>query len=299
MITVRGLTKRYGEICAVDELSFDVARGEVVGFLGPNGAGKTTTMRMLTGSLAATAGTVHVDGHDVRTRPAKVKERVGYLPEAPPLYTDMRVRNYVRYCAQLKSVAEPDQATERTLARLGLEEVAGRIVGRLSKGVRQRVGLAQAIVHDPRLLILDEPSSGLDPAQRVEFRGLLQGLAAGDTTVLLSSHILSEVEAVCDRVLIVHQGKLVGEEAIATLGETSSIRVEVRRPEEGLQGRLASISGVVDVRAMGEGRFLVASSCDVREAVAEALAPHGLLELAQHRALEERYLSATQRVGAS
>ena len=145
-------------------------------------------------------------------------------------------------------------------------------------------------LHDPRLLVLDEPSSGLDPAQRVEFRALLKGLAAGDTTVLLSSHILSEVEAVCDRVLIVHEGQLVGEESIASLGETSSIRVHVRRPSDELSGRLAELSGVVDVRDLGEGRFVVASSTDVREAVADLLAPSGLLELAQ-LAREERYLS--------
>jgi len=298
MISVRSLTKRYGAVCAVDQLSFEVARGEVVGFLGPNGAGKTTTIRMLTGALAPTEGTVHVEGHDVRTRPARVKECVGYLPEAPPLYLDMSVRGYVHYCGQLKGLRHPDEAVERTLARLDLQAVADRIVGRLSKGVRQRVGLAQAIVHDPRLLVLDEPSSGLDPAQRVEFRALLKGLAAGDTTVLLSSHILSEVEAVCDRVLIVHEGKLVGEESIASLGETSSIRVQVRRPMDDLSARLAAVSGVVDVRDLGEGRFVVASSMDVREPVAEVLAPCGLLELAQHRALEERYLAATQRRGS-
>jgi ABC-2 type transport system ATP-binding protein len=276
-----------------------VARGYVVVFLGPKGAVKTTTIRLLTGALAPTEGTVHVDGHDVRVRPARVKERVGYLPEAPPLYLDMTVRQYVYYCGQLKGLKRPEEAVDKTLARLDLQAVAQRIVGRLSKGVRQRVGLAQAIVHDPRLLVLDEPSSGLDPAQRVEFRLLLKSLAAGDTTVLLSSHILSEVEAVCDRVLIVHEGRLVGEESIASLGETSSIRVQVRRPEDSLASRLAQVDGVIDVRDVGEGRFVVASSMDVRETVAEVLAPHGLLELAQHRALEERYLAATQRRGST
>jgi ABC-2 type transport system ATP-binding protein len=200
----------------VDDVSFSVARGEVVGFLGPNGAGKTTTMRMLTGFLPPTDGAAEIAGHDIFTEPLAARRSVGYLPESPPLYPEMSVKSYVAYVARIKDVprARRRAAVDRALERCGLAEVRGRVIGTLSKGFRQRVGLAQAIVHDPAVLILDEPTVGLDPLQIREIRSLIAELAApeqGDAqhTVILSTHILPEVEAICRRVILIHQGRKV------------------------------------------------------------------------------------------
>nr|MBX2801334.1 ABC transporter ATP-binding protein [Myxococcales bacterium] len=194
MIRVEQLTKVYGATTAVEDLTFAVDRGEIVGFLGPNGAGKSTTMRMLCGSLGATRGRALIADIDVLERPREVKRLVGYLPEVPPLYPEMTVRAYLRFCAQLKSAPSPVQGVERVMEQVGLTDVAHRLIDHLSKGYRQRVGLAQALVHEPRVLVLDEPASGLDPAQRVEIRQLVRDLSQGDVTVVLSTHVLSEVE---------------------------------------------------------------------------------------------------------
>ena len=204
MIKVEKLSKRYGATTAVQELSFQVPKGEVVGFLGPNGAGKTTTMRIIAGSLGATEGRVTLDGQDVFENPREVKRRIGYLPEVPPLYTDMKVRDYVRFAARLKGVDDINGAAEATIDRVGLAPVAHRIIDHLSKGFRQRCGVAQALVHNPEVLILDEPYSGLDPAQRVEIRDLLKELAQEDRTVILSTHVLGDIEAMCERVVILN-----------------------------------------------------------------------------------------------
>ena len=216
MIEARGITKRYGDLVAVDDVSFTVGAGEVVGFLGPNGAGKTTTMRILTGFLPATDGTALVDGHDIFEDPLAARRAVGYLPEVPPLYPEMDVVGYLRYVATIKDVprAQRKQAVERALERCGLAHVHRRVIGSLSKGYRQRVGLAQAIVHDPSVLILDEPTVGLDPIQIREIRQLISDLAGprdGEAahTVVLSTHILAEVEAICRRVMIIHGGRKV------------------------------------------------------------------------------------------
>ena len=211
MIKVEKLSKRYGATTAVQELSFQVPKGEVVGFLGPNGAGKTTTMRIIAGSLGATEGRVTLDGQDVFENPREVKRRIGYLPEVPPLYTDMKVRDYVRFAARLKGVDDINGAAEATIDRVGLAPVAHRIIDHLSKGFRQRCGVAQALVHNPEVLILDEPYSGLDPAQRVEIRDLLKELAQEDRTVILSTHVLGDIEAMCERVVILNNGKMVGQ----------------------------------------------------------------------------------------
>jgi ABC-2 type transport system ATP-binding protein len=216
VIEARGLTKRYGELVAVDGVSFSVAPGEVVGFLGPNGAGKTTTMRILTGFLPATDGTAAIAGHDIFEDPLAARRSVGYLPESPPLYPEMSVEGYLDYVAKIKDVARGARASaiDRALERCGLKDVRRRVIGALSKGYRQRVGLAQAIVHDPPVLILDEPTVGLDPIQIREIRALIAGLASegrGERarTVILSTHILPEVEAICRRVLIIHRGRIV------------------------------------------------------------------------------------------
>ncbi len=211
MIKAQGLTKRFGALTALHEVSFEVAKGEVVGFLGPNGAGKTTTMRILTGYLPPTSGSASVGGFDLGTKPREAKRVTGYLPETPPLYPEMRVHEYLGYVAALHDVprAQRREKVARALASCGLEKVGERVVRTLSKGYRQRVGLAQAIVHEPAVLILDEPTAGLDPIQIAEIRELIRRLAAEEgRTVILSTHILAEVEAICQRVLLIAFGKL-------------------------------------------------------------------------------------------
>jgi len=213
VIEACGLSKRYGDVRAVDDVSFSIGSGEVVGFLGPNGAGKTTTMRMLTGFLPPTDGTAEIAGHDIFAAPLEARRAVGYLPESPPLYPEMTVDAYLLYVARIKDVPRRTRATavERAAERCGLKDVRRRVIGTLSKGFRQRVGLAQAIVHDPAVLILDEPTVGLDPLQVGEIRALIAELAApgqGDAqhAVVLSTHILPEVEAICRRVILIHEG---------------------------------------------------------------------------------------------
>jgi ABC-2 type transport system ATP-binding protein len=224
VIEARGLSKRYGDIVAVDDVSFNVSRGEVVGFLGPNGAGKTTTMRMLTGFIPPTDGGASIAGHDIFEDPVAARRAVGYLPETPPLYPEMSVRSYVEYVARIKDVprAKRRDAVDSALERCGLTAVARRVIGTLSKGFRQRVGIAQAIVHDPAVLILDEPTVGLDPLQIREIRSLISDLAApeqGDAqhTVILSTHILPEVEAICQRVILMNEGRKAVDAPLADL----------------------------------------------------------------------------------
>jgi ABC-2 type transport system ATP-binding protein len=213
MIEATNLSKRYGDIAAVDGVTFSVERGEVVGFLGPNGAGKTTTMRMLTGFLPPTNGTARICGHDIFEEPLEARRAIGYLPESPPLYPEMTVSSYVDYVARIKDVPRRERRAkvERALERCGLADVSRRVIGTLSKGFRQRVGLAQAIVHEPPVLILDEPTIGLDPIQIGEIRSLIAALAGGDGdaqhTVILSTHILPEVEAICRRVVMINAGR--------------------------------------------------------------------------------------------
>ena len=213
MIEAKALTKRYGDVLAVDAVSFKVERGEVVGFLGPNGAGKTTTMRMLTGFVPPTDGSASIAGFDVFEDPLSARRAVGYLPETPPLYPEMTVSSYLRYVAKIKDVprARRAEALDRALERCALTDVRSRVIGTLSKGFRQRVGLAQAIVHDPPVLILDEPTVGLDPVQIGEIRGLIGELASGAAeaqhTVILSTHIMAEVSAICRRVILINEGR--------------------------------------------------------------------------------------------
>jgi ABC-2 type transport system ATP-binding protein len=224
VIQAKGLTKRYGDFVAVEDVDFSIARGEVVGFLGPNGAGKTTTMRMLTGFLPPTDGTAVIAGHDIFSDPIAARRAIGYLPETPPLYPEMTVRSYLTYVARIKDVprAKMRTAVDRVLERTALTEVGRQVIGTLSKGFRQRVGLAQAIVHNPSVLILDEPTAGLDPLQIREIRALIGELTApsqGDTqhTVILSTHILSEVDAICRRVIMINQGRKVVDAPLSEL----------------------------------------------------------------------------------
>jgi len=294
MIQVRQLTKDYGATRAIDQLDFEVGKGEIIGFLGPNGAGKSTTMRILAGSLSATSGEALVDGVDVFRDPRRVKSRVGYLPEFPPLYTDMTVRGYLRFCARIKRANQPAAAVERVIEQVGLRDVAGRLIDHLSKGFRQRVGIAQALVHKPAVLILDEPASGLDPAQRVEIRKLVKTLSAGETTVILSTHVLSEVESICDRVIIISLGQIVGQGSMEQLaGSGTSVDLRVARPSADLVLELKCTPGVQAVEDLGEGRFRVVATHDVREEVARHSVGAGLLELGGGRALEDTYLKLT------
>jgi len=252
MIECESLTKQYGDFTAVDDLTFTVRPGEVLGFLGPNGAGKTTTMRMLTGFVPPTDGSATIAGHDIFEAPLAARRAVGYLPETPPLYPEMSVEDYVGYVAKLKDVPRKARraAVDRALARCGLADVRRRVIGALSKGYRQRVGLAQAIVHDPAVLILDEPTVGLDPIQIREIRALIAELAAEKQggrarTVILSTHILPEVEAICRRVLIISRGRKVVDQPLAELtGGGASLeevfaRATAREPVEELAASAA------------------------------------------------------------
>jgi ABC-2 type transport system ATP-binding protein len=224
MLEVRNLTKRYGDIVAVRDISFSASQGQILGFLGPNGAGKTTTMRILTGFLPATSGTAKVAGFDVFTESAEVRRRIGYLPENPPLYTEMTAEAYLRFVARIKGMARStiEDAIDRVIDTCGLESVRHRLLGQLSKGYRQRAGLAQALIHDPPVLVLDEPTIGLDPIQIREIRALVQKLA-GERTIILSTHILPEVSQICEKVVIINEGQVVLEEDMASLKASGTL----------------------------------------------------------------------------
>jgi ABC-2 type transport system ATP-binding protein len=259
MIKVEGLSKRYARTVAVDNISFEVQKGEIVGFLGPNGAGKTTTMRVLTCFLPPTAGTANVAGYDVVEQPMQVKKRIGYLPETPPVYPEMEVAEYLRFTGQLKGISSADinRRVDEVMGRCAVGDVRNKLIGKLSKGYKQRVGLAQAIIHNPDVLILDEPTSGLDPKQIIEIRQLLKSLA-GEHTIILSTHILTEVETSCERVIIISQGKLVAVDSVQNLTNrlrgSEAVALEIE-PVEGrpsaaeIQQRLESVSGVSRVLA--------------------------------------------------
>ncbi len=254
MIKVEGLTKRYARTVAVDNISFEVEKGQIVGFLGPNGAGKTTTMRVLTCFLPPTSGSANVAGYDVIEQPMEVKRRIGYLPETPPVYPEMEVCEYLNFVGRLKGIpsGEIDRRVDEVMGRCAVGDVRSKLIGKLSKGYRQRVGLAQAIIHNPDVLVLDEPTSGLDPKQIIEIRELLKQLA-GEHTIILSTHILSEVEHSCERVIIISQGKLVAIDSVANLTNrlrgSESVALEVEgadgrpNPSE-VQQRLEQVSGV-------------------------------------------------------
>ncbi len=302
MIEVENLTKRYGRHTAVDGISFKVQKGEILGFLGPNGAGKTTTMRILTCYLPATAGTARVAGYDVFDQPLEVKRRVGYIPETPPLYPDMDVRTFLDFCAKIKGIPAASRAAriDEAIGKCRLGDVRGTMIGKLSKGYRQRVGLAQAILANPDVLILDEPTAGLDPKQIIETRELIRGLG-GDHTVILSTHILPEVSMTCGRVVIINKGRVVAEDTPDNLTHrlrgAATLRVEARGEPAAVEAALRSVPGVLEVRpAAGAFDVEAAAGSDVRAAVARAVVGAGidLLGLTQAgMSLEEIFLHLT------
>ena len=296
MIEVDRLCKRYGTVDAVDRLSFQVGRGEIVGLLGPNGAGKTTTMRMLTTFLSPTSGRAVLAGHDVLDDPLQVRKRVGYLPENVPLYPEMRVREYLRFRAGLKDVPRSRRraAIDEVLRRCQLVDVDSRILGHLSKGYRQRVGLAEAMIHDPDILILDEPTSGLDPIQIREVRALIREL--GDRhTILLSTHIMSEVEAVCGRVIMIVRGRIAVDDRLDQIRTEGAIVLEARGAVDAIRKAVEAVPGVVRVVTTpprGDlARFEVRTrdGVDAREPIARAVVGGGwgLLHLDRQRSTRE------------
>ncbi len=304
MIQVTQLSKFYGAFQAVDQISFSVGRGEIVGFLGPNGAGKTTTMRVLTTYLPPTTGRASLAGHDVLDDPLAVRRKLGYLPESVPLYPEMRVREYLLFRARLKDVPRSKQrsAVSGVIERCRLGEVESRVIGHLSKGFRQRVGLAEALVHNPEILILDEPTAGLDPIQIREVRDLIRELG-NQHTVLLSTHIMQEVEAVCGRVIVIVAGRIAIDDRLDRLQTSSAIVLEARGPSDAIRKALETVPGVSRVIPTpgpdGTSNFAIhlKKDADPREELARKLVQNGwgLLRLDLRRSsLEERFVQAVR-----
>lgn len=302
MIKVSGLTKDYGARRAINNLNFDAQQGEIVGFLGPNGAGKTTTMRILTGYMPPTDGEAIVAGYNVVEESLEARRRIGYLPETAPLYTEMVVAEYLKYMGELRSVPNVEDRVDEVLGMVGLGDRANGYIGNLSKGMRQRVGLAQALLHKPEVLILDEPTIGLDPGQVVEVRELIREIGK-ERTVLLSTHLLNEAQNICDRVLIINKGKIVAEDTTENLqarllgAERVVIRVRGEADEE-LAKAIKLIKGVRDVELKNDGavEFEFASGKDLRPEVAKQIIKSGydLLELRPlGMSLEEIFLELT------
>ena len=305
MIEVANVTKRYADLTAIDRVTFTVGKGEVLAFLGPNGAGKTTTMRILTCFMPATEGTARVAGFDCFEQSQEVKRRVGYLPETPPLYQELTVTEYLTFTGRLKGMTASALRTglAHVLERLSLGEVRGRLIANLSRGYKQRVGLAQALLHDPPVLILDEPTVGLDPKQIIEIRDLIKSLA-GSHTVVLSTHILPEATAVCQRVVIINAGRIVAEDTpqhlSARLRRSEKISVTVKEPPPDAITRLSSLAGIVQVFEQREpGTFLIECELgrDLRDDIARFVVTQGwgLLELKSiSMTLEDVFLHLTQ-----
>ncbi|HVN15014.1 MAG TPA: ATP-binding cassette domain-containing protein [Anaerolineales bacterium] len=301
MIRVNGLTKDYGSRRAIDHLTFEAEQGEILGFLGPNGAGKTTTMRILTGYMPPTDGEAVVAGYDVMSESIEVRRRVGYLPETVPLYTDMGVFDYLKFMADLRHLPDGEERADEVLEMVGLVDRANSMIGKLSKGMRQRVGLAQALLHRPEVLILDEPTIGLDPGQVVEVRKLIQDVGK-ERTVLLSTHILSEAQNICDRVLIINKGKIVAEDTPEKLQSrllgAERVALRVRGDADGLAKTVEKVKGVQIVESKGEDtiEFQFAPGHDIRPEVAKTVinAGYELLELRpMGMSLEEIFLELT------
>lgn len=302
MIQVEGLTKDYGARLAVDNLTFHAEKGEILGFLGPNGAGKTTTMRILSGYMPPTSGKVSIAGYDVVEQSLEVRKRVGYLPETVPLYHDMTVFDYLKFMGSLRNVADVEDRVEDALAMVHLEERMDSYIAKLSKGMRQRVGLAQALLHNPDVLILDEPTIGLDPAQIIEVRNLIKELGK-EHTILLSTHILSEAQQICNRVMIINKGKIVAEDTPQRLQQhlvgVQRYALQVAGEGEGIADVISKVSGVKQVQAIEDGRieFETQPGYDSRPQVARAVieAHYDLLELrAVSLSLEDIFLELTR-----
>ena len=302
MIRATGLTKDYGSRRAIENLTFEARQGEVVGFLGPNGAGKTTTMRILTGYMPPTYGSAQVAGFDIISESIEVRRRVGYLPETVPLYPDMTVYEYLKFMADLRHLPNADDMVDETLEMVQMVKRADGYISNLSKGMRQRIGLAQALLHKPEVLILDEPTIGLDPAQVVEFRNIVRDVGK-ERTVLLSTHILSEAQQLCDRVLIINKGRIVAEDTPenlqARLVGAEHVVLRIKGEADDLLPIVAKIEGVQNARLQPDGmvEFQFAPGTDVRPAVAKAAITAGF-DLLEFRpvglSLEEIFLQLTQ-----
>ena len=302
MIQVRNVSKRYGRHQALDDISFEVKKGDILGFLGPNGAGKSTTMNIITGYISCDSGEVLIDGKNILEDPKAAKSRMGYLPEIPPLYNDMTVEKYLEFMFRLKRIRLPmEEHISKILDDLNLSDVSERIIGHLSKGYRQRVGLAQALLGDPPVLILDEPSVGLDPAQIIEMRNLIRKLGENHT-VILSSHVLTEIQAVCDKIVMINNGKIAANGKIDLLMGTGKgtkiIRLVAEGREQGILSALKSIDGIIKITSLGESErgcyeFRIESRKDIRRAISRAFSRTDiaimLIQPAGH-SLEDIYL---------
>ena len=313
MIEISNLTKRYGQKLAVDDVSFHVDRGEILGFLGPNGAGKSTTMNILTGYLSATSGSCKINDVDILEDPIKAKQSIGYLPEQPPLYLDMTVKEYLNFIYDLKKAKQPRAAHIQEICEIvQITNVYGGVIKHLSKGYRQRVGLAQALIGNPEVLILDEPTVGLDPKQIIEIRNLIKKLGKKHT-IILSSHILPEIQAVCDKVVVINQGKLVADDTTANLSHNMSTdhryNILVDGPENEVYRMLCSISGMHDVQTLGKREtgvyeFVVEAKqgADIRREVFKRLAERNwpLLGMrSSEMTLEDIFLQLTKDSGGA
>ena len=289
MIDVQHVTKQYGQVTALDDISFSIQKGEIVAFLGPNGAGKTTTMRILTGFMPPTSGSVHIAGFDCLEEPWEVKKQIGYLPETPPLYLELTVTEYLTFVGRIKRLGL-EQLQERInliVQQTGLAEVQGRVIGHLSRGYRQRVGLAQALLHNPPVLILDEPTTGLDPNQIIEIRELIKNLA-GSHTIILSTHLLAEATAICQKVIIIHQGQIVAidtpEQLAAKIRQSEILHLKVKQSDPDLLEAVGKIAGVMHVSLGSTPNTYVIESHigeDIREELTKLVVTRGagLLEL--------------------
>jgi len=307
MIQVKNLTKLYGPRSAISDLNFEVAKGEIVGFLGPNGAGKSTTMKILSGFMPASDGTATIAGFDVFENPIEAKKNVGFLPENPPVYFEMQVADYLDFCARLRGIPSANRkaAVDTALEKTSLGPVAKRLIGNLSKGFRQRVGLAQAILHNPAVLILDEPTVGLDPKQIIDIRQLIKSLA-GEHTVILSSHILPEVTATCERVIVINRGKIVATDTIEQLTARTKkgliYSLSLKNPNDAGISAISKIPGVAAVRKDGDKVVVQISpdAAEIRDAIVETAVQQrlGVLEFAAEKvSLEDIFLQLTTEEG--
>lgn len=309
MIEIEELSKHYGNLKAVDGVSFEVKKGEILGLLGPNGAGKTTIMRIITGFLSATSGKVKVAGLDVFENSIEVKRQIGYLPENVPLYNEMTVNTYLNFVAEIKEVKKKKrkEIVEEIIKKINITEVKNRLIGHISKGYRQRVGLAQALLHEPEILVLDEPTIGLDPRQIIEIRELIKNLK-GEKTIILSSHILPEVSTTCERVVIINKGKIVAidtqEELSKRLQNVRIISIEIKGPEDKIKDKIEKIKGVKEISIKGKlntkNRFEIQceKALDIREELFNIMAENHwpILELkVLEMSLEEVFLKLTKQ----
>lgn len=304
MVEVKNLTKSYGDIKAVDDISFTVDRGEILGFLGPNGAGKSTTMNIITGYLSSSSGTVTVDGSEILENPRETKSKIGYLPEIPPLYPDMTVKAYLEFMYDIKRVKLPkDEHIKEVMSIVKILDVQDRLIKNLSKGYKQRVGFAQALLGNPPVLILDEPTVGLDPKQIIEIRNLIRGLGKKHT-VIFSSHVLSEVSAICDRIIVISNGKIVADsktnELSTVLSGKGQLMLEVEGSTSTISSAINEVYGVKKVTQAGTNRYTVDydSTIDIRRGVFKALAKAdcAILEMKSGgMTLEESFLHLTSQ----